>query len=481
MGRPLRLPTVPQQAAATILVVLLAAGARTACTECSAAAAAALLASEARASGAVRDWAAARQRVARGTLRLVESEGGLLTRGIFRQVADGDGGALGGVSGAVPLHEGAVTPDALRAPALWRVEAVERERGAAALALRADASTALVVIAGGDSSASYIGKSWRLLRNKAERAHRTGERLYIWTGGLPEPFDRPGEWCLSRGNMTDGVGGWVGCEEGGKTKLDPACPRGASDPRAPSVHFAKMAAALLALDAGCTQVAVIDMDAMFSSVPAVVDQPRLSAFYEPTVSNASVAFLMGHWPGLAHSWAPLGDAFHVFNTEVARDFLLAWLGRRCGLKDQPPLWDLLLSMHAAAGTLAAPYPIRGARIFQANYKHRFGRQSWSRSFGSPFDELLVQTQPASLSCARALSSIPVAYFGGARVQEWEAANDYSVCASRARKAGQLRSVLGNAHNYTAQAPVPGACVLYHIGGARLKSSSSSSDGALSFV
>ena len=497
---------------------------------CSAAWAAAVLRADVERSGAAEQWAQAAPRIARGTLRLIQRRRGAqdAARGaraptdIAGEAAEEGANeavfaiaAPGSTSGGLPRTERVVlTPDArtppwLREPGFWRVEAVERTGNSAGryahIALSGEGtsarpgnSSALVVIAGGDECARYIARHFILLVNKALRARRHGEHFFVWTGGVPPPLSSPGAECMKRGpeRLTDGVGGFVGCDTANRSKSAPsACPKNSTAPGAPSVHYAKMQGALLALDEpGVSDVAVVDMDAVFSHF-GIGPAPRFDSFYDVVGSpGASAAFMMGHWAGVQHAWAPLGDAFHVRKTPTGRDFLLAWLGARCGLKDQPPLWDLLLRMYSAAGLLSGPYPAPAptgsgsVSIFDIAYEHRFGPDSFSRSYG-PLGDLKVDKHGR---CAGALKDIPVAYFGGATVAGWQAANDFDKCALKAAKrarrgepvfwskgargggrpavstvggrAGRDARITGTAG---AEAPVHGTCILWHLGSNKL--------------
>lgn len=243
-------------------------------------------------------------------------------------VADGSG--EGARTERLVLTPDAQSPPWLREPGFWRVEAVDRMGTGDAVGRHAhialpvvegartmdgtpgSSSSALVVIAGGDECARYIAVHFKLLVNKAMRARRHGERLFVWTGGLPAPLSLPGAACMARGKerLTDGVGGFVSCASETvvngirRTRRVPqACPKNSTDPGAPSVHYAKMQAALLALDEpGVSDVAIIDMDAIFSHF-GIGAAPRFDAFYDAVGSpGASVAFMMGHWGGVQHAY-----------------------------------------------------------------------------------------------------------------------------------------------------------------------------------
>ena len=398
-------------------------------------------------------------------------------------------------------------------------------------ATSADGVPAMVVIAGGERSVSYIAAYAGLLLNKAQTARARAERLFVWTGALPHPLDAPGEHCVR--NVSEEY--LMGCHKTTRRQgWDPSCP---SEARAgtPSVHYAKMPAALLALDTpGVSDVAVIDMDTAFSTAARgrhrpndstdgrqhlqesenasatetlvrahLAGPPAYDAFYSACgAPGASVAFFMGHRTSQQRRWQPMGDAFHVRDTRVARDFLLAWLGLRCGLKDQPPLWHILLRMHSAAGTLltdGVQYPVdRGAlaarlentpQFAQSTINCRRGPMTGAAYDGSerhltvfdcsysdliggniPWSFMRTMVIPSSPSCVDALHNMPVAFFSHKQVAGgWIAGGNFGECKGReARSAEHARRAIANEGEPRARAHLRaweahGRCAMWHFG------------------
>ena len=314
---------------------------------------------------------------------------------------------------------------------------------------RSSPQHAMVVIAGGERSLAYLTSNAALLLNKARRAARRGERLFLWTGSLPSPLGAPPAACLAR-NATH----LVGCAANARGRVDPSCPtRGVTDGlRAPSIHYAKMPAALLVLgEAGISDVAVVDMDAVFSAAARLPvseggPPPFVDFFESAGAPGASVGFFMSHSNAKRWSAFPMGDAFVVRDTPQGRDFLLAWLALRCALKDQPPLWHLLLTMHQAAGTLVtAQYPaVDGTvTVFDRSYSDLLGGNV-------PFNTMQTLTAPDSASCEEALPRLPVVFLGAGALAAkgppggWVPAGEYDHCRKEAAKAAAELRGLGGA-------------------------------------
>ena len=198
------------------------------------------------------------------------------------------------------------------------------------------------------STVAYLFRQWPYLANHVAYGRAAGHRVFLWIGELPAALaGSVGGACVaSRQGAALLTGGLHGAEARRLRSIYYERADGA--PALHSNHYSKIPAAAAALDhPRVDAVFYADLDSYFGA-DALAD-PRLADAIHAR-GDVDVAFFTH---GLSHPfWNVKGSMFYLRDAPLAHRLLDAWIGDRCGFKDQYPLWHTLLIEGALAGCLS---------------------------------------------------------------------------------------------------------------------------------
>lgn len=220
------------------------------------------------------------------------------------------------------------------------------------------------------SHGGYLLEWWPFVVNKLHFARAADASFFLWTGPMPGPLRAPPAECV------------CGLSNASAEYRE----------LVPSNHHIKITALLLALDEPSASAAIwVDMDAAFPRPLAAPDLLKLMPDPAPSVAFAQPAAAMRDGK-FAHAWPwfVCSCQLAVRDDAHARRFLLLWLAKRCGHKDQTSAWDSIVQLLAEARCY------RGPLVEQGTLPSFYARGTYKLVRGAPPD--LAQEVKASPTC-----------------------------------------------------------------------------------